>query len=351
MRLHFRYFFGHRSVYSAVVGLFSLLAVNRNAWAFDESAQAKVREEYDVAVEKYVTKRYCESAKSFAQALATIPLPVLALWAARAYDKCGDLTEAVVMYDTACQLTPNELWLGDKQQNAQVEARHELELLRRRIPRVVIEIPLLVEGEVKVTIDDNALSADEYGKERFVNPGPHVIVYELRNVRTERRIVAREKQVKVVRIEEAPVTAPPHPAPIAGKPVEGTRGEAAADPPSSAVLPPKTSRVRPAVVVPIVIGGAGLVAGIVTRLLAFDQMKTIAAHCNNSKECDPTGMDAVSKADSFQTQSTIYLLIGVAGIGTGIGFALAGPEKSTTQAKLTPMVTPSGAALTLTKRF
>jgi hypothetical protein len=194
-----------------------LLTVRGNAWAFDENAQAK----------------------GFAQALATMPLPLLALWSARAYHKCVNLTEAMAMYDVACKFTPNELWVSDKQQNAQVEARDELELLRQRIPRVVIEVPALDGGEVRVTIDDNALIAAEYGKERFVNPGPHVIVYDRANVRTERRIVASEKQVQVARIEETSALVPTPPVPNTGKPLEGTRGDVAVTASSSAVLPRK----------------------------------------------------------------------------------------------------------------
>jgi hypothetical protein len=87
------------------------------------------------------------------------------------------------------------------------------------------------------------------------------------------------------------------------------------------------------------------------RVLAFDQKSTIDAHCDQTKTCDATGMEAVSRANSFQIQSTVYFLVGLAGVGTGIGLGVAGSEKPKSQASLTPIALPAGAGLGLVHRF
>ena len=99
------------------------------------------------------------------------------------------------------------------------------------------------------------------------------------------------------------------------------------------------------------IGAAGLVAGVVTRVLAFGQKSTIDGNCDASKACNSAGMNAVSRADTFQTVSTVALLVGLAGVGTGVYLVVAGSEKPATQATLQPLVLPAGAGLSLQRRF
>ncbi|HMA93754.1 MAG TPA: hypothetical protein VKP30_13785, partial [Polyangiaceae bacterium] len=111
-------------------------------------------------------------------------------------------------------------------------------------------------------------------------------------------------------------------------------------------------RYQTATFVAVAIGAAGISAGTILRVLAFNEKSTIDAHCDQQKWCDSTGMNAVSKADALQTQSTVYLLLGLAAVGTGIGLAIADSGQPDIQAAtLTPVVLPSGAALTLRRKF
>lgn len=347
----------NRSHAGVVAALLVVLCANRNAWAFDESARAEALAHYEKATANYGAQHYCDAAVGFAHAFDVVPLPVSALWSARAHAQCGDLTAAMAKYQVTAQLAPNELWVGVKQQRAQVEATDELELLRKRVPRVVIQVPPLGDEETRVTIDGTALAPEEYGTEYFVNPGAHVVVYTRGSVSLERRIIVAEQQVQVVQFGEG---TPENSTVqfVQTKPeLEGARSRELARGESVTMKPPANTPVRSerryqaVTLVSTVIGATGLAAGIITRLLAFDQKTTIDAHCDSTKECDKTGMNAVSKADSLQTQSTLYSLVGLAAVGTGIGFAIAGSAKSTTQAKVAPLVLPAFAGLTLEQRF
>jgi hypothetical protein len=99
------------------------------------------------------------------------------------------------------------------------------------------------------------------------------------------------------------------------------------------------------------VGAAGLLVGLVTRGLALGKKGTIADHCDASKFCDQTGMDAVSAASTLQTVSTVSLLVGVAGLGTGAFLVLSNPTPSESQTTLRPMVLGGGAGLSFRRSF
>jgi len=99
------------------------------------------------------------------------------------------------------------------------------------------------------------------------------------------------------------------------------------------------------------IGVLGLVVGGATRLAAFGQKTTIDDHCRPDKSCDQTGMDAVSLAGTLQTVSTVSLVVGLAGLGTGFYLVLSNSGRSGTQATIHPVVVPAGAGLALRRSF
>jgi septum formation topological specificity factor MinE len=360
--LQFRYGRFHLGVLAA---LLTIVCTSHHAWAFEESAKAKVRVLYEQAKADLEAHRYCEAANGFNSALEAIPLPVLALWAARASAKCGDLVAAMVAYTKATQLTSNDLWADVKQQRAQVEAADELALLRKRIPRVVVKVTQSDDTDIKVAIDGQALPPEKLGTEVPVNPGTHVLAYTKNNVTTEQRVSVVEQQLLIVPLgqskandavpalihaqgenEAAAVPAPT----ITHSPANVASASGSTNTPVASPAPSE-SRYKAATMVATVIGSAGLAAGLVTRLMAFNEKATIDAHCDPFKQCDAAGMDAVSRANSLQIQSTIYLLVGTAGIATAIGYAIAGKSEPSSQARLTPLVLPAGAGLRLERSF
>jgi hypothetical protein len=85
--------------------------------------------------------------------------------------------------------------------------------------------------------------------------------------------------------------------------------------------------------------------------MAFHQKSIMDAHCDQAKLCDPTGMHAVSSANSLQTQSTVYLLLGAVGVTTALGFSIAGTSNGASQTSLTAIASPTGTELRLERNF
>lgn len=85
------------------------------------------------------------------------------------------------------------------------------------------------------------------------------------------------------------------------------------------------------------------------RLRNLVSSEIIDAHCDQGKFCDQTGMNAVDRASSLQNQSTVFLLIGAAGVTNAIGLAIAGANS--TEGSVTAVVLPSGAGLNLQRSF
>lgn len=334
-----------------VTALLGLLCAPGRAFAFDEDVKAHVQRNYEAARADYVAQHYCEAADEFTRCLDDIPLPVLALWAARSAAKCGDLVAAVATYARCTQLSPNDLWSEVKQQRAQVAAASELAALQRRIPQVIVKVTQSDDVEASVTLDGTALAKESFGTKVPINPGTHVVVYTHGEQSVTRHIRINERQLLVVRFPlNAPVEAAPAPAPALVAPMPPHRDELDSSEPAAPHTEPG-QRYKVASVMSFVIGGAGLAAGIVTRILALGQRTTIDSHCDPYKVCDSTGMDAISKADSLQTQSSVYLILGTAGVATGIGLIIAGQEESSPQTQLRAMALPGAAGLNLERSF
>lgn len=341
-----------RSVRTTLLALCATIAVSRSAVAFDDAAKAESLKSYQVALADYQAARYRQAAEGFQRALDAVQLPVLALWTARANARKGDLLRAASAYQQATQLTPNELWFELKQQRAQVEAADELKALRVRIPSIRIEAPVNAESDAVVTLDGVIVEPGDYIKGLSVNPGKHEAKLVAGGKVITQNVSIAEGQTLLVRWAPEQTGSETPTVRLGLSPdAHGRAGQA----PRTTMKLPKAeegSRYVTASLVSVAIGAAGISAGAVMRFLALDEQSTINAHCDKSKRCDPIGMDAVSRADSLQTQSTIFLLVGLAGLGTGVGLAIAGSSRSNSETPtLTAWAMPEGASLTLRRRF
>lgn len=116
---------------AALVAGLLLSCLATPAWAIDEATKSTALQYYLAAKGYYQHRQYLRAAKRFDLALDEVPLPVIALWAARSYQLAGDLDASQARYREAIRIEPNELWLGQKQQRAQRDATRELELVSK----------------------------------------------------------------------------------------------------------------------------------------------------------------------------------------------------------------------------
>ena len=231
---------------------------------------------------------------------------------------------------------------------------------------------------VKITMDGELLAERLDGTLLTLDPGEHGFTFEMAgHLPIQKQLVIRESEKgrhEIITIADSgspPAQVPPPVATSAAAVNAGTQVQPAPTPvtavspspvgqtdrpPSPVLLAPTEPEVdhgsrAPAYVVGG-IGAAGIVAGLVMRIMAFGEKSTIEKHCDFNKICDQTGMDAVSRATTFQTVSGISLIVGTVALGAGMYLGLSSTEKKESpRAALHPMVLPKGGAIALTSWF
>jgi hypothetical protein len=260
-------------------------------------------------------------------------------------ERRGHLANAWLGYQKAREM----LATGDKRIP---DTDHAIAELEKRLPRLTIRVAPAAPSDAMVERDGLQVAASSFGLALPVDPGHHIVVIKSPGRQPQRYEVELAEGESSELIGEPgaaqpPIAAaPPIPAPRLAS-VSTTDMPRAASAPMPGQPAPHS---RTAAYLVGSIGLAGLAAGVVTRVLAFGKQSSIDDHCP-ALECDATGMDAVSAARTLQAVSTVSLLVGVAGVGTGIYLVLAGAETPAQRATLQPMFLQAGAGLALHRGF
>jgi hypothetical protein len=98
------------------------------------------------------------------------------VWSARVKVKRGQLVAGSELYRQAAQLSHNDFWIGNAQENAQADAKKELQALEPRIPKLRIRVQGAAPDEVELSIDDAKMEDAWAGIELPADPGHHRIV-------------------------------------------------------------------------------------------------------------------------------------------------------------------------------
>jgi len=164
---------------------------------------------------------------------------------------------------------------------------------------------------------------------------------------------ADEKQPEATKPEEKKPEAakPEEKKPEAAKPEEKKPEAASADakPAAEPKAPGKTTRTIGYVIESV--GLAGVAAGAILRVMASGKHGTIDAHCDSSRVCDQTGMDAVNSASNLQTAAFASLIGGMALLGTGIILVVTHPGAGGASAAVAPTVLHGGGGLSVAGKF
>jgi hypothetical protein len=128
--------------------------------------------------------------------------------------------------------------------------------------------------------------------------------------------------VEVPQLEDAPVSPPAvvePPAKVEPPPVKLGPPAAAGDEPS------RTSPLRTAGFVTAGVGAAGLLAGLVSGVLAVTKKGELDGHCTGNL-CDATGIDTYRSAATFADVSTAGLVVGGVLLAGGAAMVLLTPS-------------------------
>ncbi len=265
----------------------------------------------------------------FSQAYAQVPLPSLAVFAARAQVKRGKFLAAAELYAQAAQLADGP---GDHevQQKAREEAVVERSALLVQIPKLVVATPGINLAEVVFRLDDQPVTAGDLGAGVQLDPGPHKITALFAGqALAQVPLLSAGKATQVTFVFHAAPTktpAAPH------QPLEPA---------------PSGNAMRTAGWVTLGVGGLSLTAAGAGALWALSIKNNLkATGCWNSDECDSAAGD---RYNIVRRLSTIAFYTGTVGVATGALFLLVAPKHQNELkpgAQLTPWVSTDSVGVT-----
>jgi hypothetical protein len=290
-----------------------------------EGQQALEGKNYPVAVDK------------FSRADALVHAPTLLLGLARAQVGLGRLVEAQENYnriirDGVASNAPHS-WA-----KALEDATKEVAAIPARVPWVTITV--LGPTNPEVIIDSTPIPTASLGVKRPVNPGSHTVRVSAEGyVPSEKSITLSEGQTTTVNIELEQVATDS--AQVAKK------GSVGAD--TTSPSGPDTRKI--VAFSALGLGGAGVIAGTITGILALRKHDQIKKACNNGSQCD-VNLNQASAIDSYHTVaniSTVSFIVGGVGAAAGVVLLLTQPKETAQTAKgahVTPYIGVGTAGVT-----
>lgn len=286
--------------------LASLLVALLGGTAAGQSQQDKTtaRNLFFEARDAYEDGQFQKAADLFERANKIFPAPTTALGLARSLARAGQLVRAYETYNTvaSAKLPPDA---SAPFTRAVATAAEERDELGPRLPALVIHVA--GPAEPVVDIDGQAVDPAALGVKRFVDPGERVVRASGAGYALEtQRVDIEEGATITVRfaLRELP------------EPVPGTAG---------------MSTLTTAGVVATAIGGASLLAAIISGGVYLSEKSTVDEHCQEigprQFDCaDAAGAEAVSAGRTAGWVNTFTLIGGLAAAGVGVTFLLLGDD-------------------------
>jgi hypothetical protein len=231
--------------------------------------------------------------------------------------------------------------------DAQERAKKALEAARPKIAKLKIAVAAPGDAELSVTIDGEKLPTANLNVNRPIDPGEHTVEASAPGYVTARaKVRLQEGGVDSVALtlERDPnaVAVAPVPAP---KPA-GTPPPAAASAPTTPASPQQDTGAtespgapnRVPAYVALGVGGAGLVLGTITGLVALGKKGALDDNCA-SKVCPPAEESSLDSTKTMATVSTIGFGVGLVGLAVGGYLWFSAPSsKSANKPSVTPVV-------------
>lgn len=267
-----------------------------------------------LAQEGYVALRdkdYSTAADRFTRALAIVKAPTLLRDLARAQVGLGRLVDA---HETYSQIIREGVaadapapWV-----KALADAKAEIGPITPRLPWITITVS--GPAHPKVTIDGAPIPEASLGVKRPADPGRHEIRALAPGYYTAKKTISLNEGESVnvaFELEDAPPDAAPKNEEEAGKVSVAT----VVDPPWR----------KPVTIGALAVGGAGIVLGSVTGILAMTKHNQLATDCPNGN-CGPRYKRDLEHYHTLGTVSTIGFVAGGVFAGAGVVLLLVKPQ-------------------------
>ncbi len=279
-----------------------------------EGQQALESKHYGVAVDK------------FSRADALVHAPTLLLGLARAQIGLGKLVEAQenlnrIVREGVAAGAPHP-WI-----KAVDDAAKDVTAIAPRIPWVTITV--FGPTSPEVVIDSTPVPPASLGAKRAINPGPHKIMAAAEGFQpTQKEVVLSEGQALTINLELEQL--PAEPLPLARKSPNQASDQGSSEPTDTRKILGFSA---------LGLGGAGLIVGGVSGLLALGKHAKLKDACPNAG-CDPREQATLDSFHTFGAISTGGFIVGGVGVTLGAVLLLARPSEATQArvARVSPFV-------------
>jgi hypothetical protein len=291
----------------------SVIVVSKPALAQEPSSadRATARTLAQEGYEALRDKQYATAADRFTRALGLVHAPTLLRDLARAQVGLGRLVDAHENYSRIIRegVAPGapEPWV-----KALADAKTEIGDLTPRLPWV--NITVTGPAHPRVTIDGAPIAESSLGVKRAADPGRHEIRALAQGYHTAKKtILLKEGETVNVafELEDAPPDAKPKDEEESGKV-------------SVATVKDPVWR-KPVTIGAFALGGAGIVLGSVTGILAMTKHNQLAVECANNT-CHREQQAALSNYHTLGTVSTIGFVAGGVGVAVGVALLVIKPQ-------------------------
>lgn len=284
--------------------------------------------------EAFDAKDYAKSDEAFRRADALFHAPTLTLGLARAQAAEGKFVESWESYNRIILENVTSTPVFAK---ALEEAKKEIAAVDGRRSRVTVTVT--GPASANVTLDNAPLKPEALGVPLYVNPGAHTVQASADGFNPGTRTFAvteGNSEAVALALEPGQAAAPP-PAPGAA-PGAGAPGALGPPPPPSDTGTHGGGSSHVPAIIAFSVGGAGLVIGGITGILALGQHSTLKT------DCQPNGCPSTdkSKLDSYHTTgivSTVGFIVAGVGVAAGITlWVVESKSSSPASASISPYV-------------
>jgi hypothetical protein len=306
----------------------------------EDATRVAARQLGTSGVDAYEAGRFDQASEELNKAYSILRVPSLGLWSARALAKRQKLVEAAERYLEAAGL---QIPQGDSaiQQQAIAEAKAELAALRPTIPTLRIRLLGATPSEIEVWLDDEPVAPALITSPRLLNPGTHRIVAERGHERVRAWVTLSQGQSQELQLRFGSVAPTATSIVVNEAPTKRTVPAAAppADVRTSSRVEPRHAQ-RTGALVAFAAGGAGLLVGGVSGVLALGERKTLDDSGACLGGCPPSYEAEVDRLNTYRTVSSVGFIAGGVLAATGLVLWITAPKND--GGKVRAAVGPSG---------
>ncbi len=292
-------------------------------------------------------KRYADACKAFEQSYKIDPEIGVELNVARCYEEWGRIATAYRAYKTAAKLAEEQ----HDQRVAQIRPR--VDKLEPDVPRLTVKLPDGADSKgLELKLDGAPFDVDQLGKPQMVDPGPHLLEYQLADGEKKNKTVPVERGGdSVVRLDIPKATVKDN-VDVQAKPDEHPVNVVKHDDEPERPLPDPGRGQR---IAAYVVGGVGVAGIAVSSYLALSARNkyrdALASECANATDmCTAQGLTDTHDARRNANIATGVFIGGAAAVIGGIVIYVTAPKPSRRRRTdesfyLTPRVGPDGVGL------